>query len=185
MKKIGIFGGTFDPVHLGHLRVAEEFAEALALDRVLMVPAALPPHREELPSASFTLDTLKDLKAAGGGEQYYLALGADAYREISTWHRPAEVITRAHIVVLTRPGFAVDLLEPLSGDLREMFKMEGDKLINTSGTTLRTLSVSSLDISGSRIRALVSRGNSIRYLVPDNVMDYIHRKGLYTLGGVF
>jgi nicotinate-nucleotide adenylyltransferase len=79
----------------------------------------------------------------------------------------------------------VDLLEPLSGDLREMFKMEGDKLINTSGTTLRTLSVSSLDISGSRIRALVSRGNSIRYLVPDNVMDYIHRKGLYTLGGVF
>jgi len=216
MKKIGIFGGTFDPVHLGHLRVAEEFAEALALDRVLMIPAALPPHREELPSASaedrlemlhlaltgnpvlqatdlemkrsgpsFTLDTLKDLKAAGGGEQYYLALGADAYREISTWHRPAEVITRAHIVVLTRPGFAVDLLEPLSGDLREMFKMEGDELINTSGTTLRTLSVSSLDISGSRIRALVSRGNSIRYLVPDNVMDYIHRKGLYTLGGVF
>ncbi len=215
LKKI-IFGGTFDPVHLGHLRVAEEFAEGLALDRVLMVPSALPPHREELPSAtaedrfemlrlaltgnpvlqatdiemkrsgpSFTLDTLKDLEAAGGEEQYYLALGADAYREISTWHRPAEVITRAHIVVLTRPGFTVDLLEPLSEDLKGIFKMEEDEYISSSGTTLRALSVSSLDISGSRIRALVYRGNSIRYLVPDNVMDYINRKGLYTVGGNF
>jgi nicotinic acid mononucleotide adenylyltransferase len=79
----------------------------------------------------------------------------------------------------------VDLLEPLSDDLMGMFKKEGDEYISSSGTTLRTLSVSSLDISGSRIRALVSRGNSIRYLVPDNVINYIHRKGLYTAGGVF
>jgi len=213
MKRIGIFGGTFDPIHLGHLRVAEEFAESLTLDRVLMMPAGLPSHRGELPSASaedrlkmlrlavagnpvfevddiemnrsgpsFTLDTLKDLMAAGGEKQFYLALGADAYREISTWHQPLEVLTSVHIVVLTRPGFDPDLLGPLPGQLKDVFEEGTGGYVSSSGTTLTALSVSSLDISGSRIRALVSRGSSIRYLVPDSVLEYIHRNGLYFPG---
>lgn len=215
MKKIGVFGGTFDPVHLGHLRVAEEFAEGLALDRVLMIPARLPSHRGELPSASaedrlemlrlavagnpvlevddiemsrsgpsYTIDTLVDLKAvgmkaAGGEEQFFIALGADAYREISTWYKPLEIFRNAHIVVLSRPGFEMDLLEPLTGNLEGFFRKGEANYVSSSGTTLRALDVSGLDISGSRIRALVARGGSIRYLVPDSVLEYIQLKGLY------
>jgi len=210
MKRIGIFGGTFDPVHLGHLRVAQEFAEGFALDRVLMIPAGLPPHRVELPSAcaedrlemlrlavagnpelevsdieinrtgpSFTLETLLDLQAGDEDKQFYLALGADAYRDISKWHRPLEVLQNTHVVVLTRPGFDTDLLEPLTGELKGFYKEVEGGFVSSSGMTLTGLTVSGLDISGSRIRVLVSRGNSIRYLVPDCVLEYIQQKGLY------
>ena len=108
--------------------------------------------------------------------------GQDAYREISTWHKPMEVLTGVHIVVLTRPGFEPDLLGPLQGHLKDVYEEGKGGYISSSGTTLTALVVSSMDISGSRIRTLVSRGNSIRYLVPDSVLEYIHRNGLYSPG---
>ena len=210
MKKVGIFGGTFDPVHLGHLRAAEEFAEGLKLDHVIMVPSANPPHRDESPGAaprdrlemlrlatkanprleasdleierggsSYTVDTLREVRRRQPDWELFMALGTDAYKDFSQWRRPGDVISLAHLVLLTRPGFPVDLLGPLPKVLRAKYTPEGDMYRHSAGTTLRAIPVSALDISAGRIRFMVSHGLSIRYLVHSDVFDYIQRKGLY------
>jgi nicotinate-nucleotide adenylyltransferase len=207
--KIGIFGGTFDPIHIGHLRVAEEFRAAFELDQVLMMVAATPPHREP-PMASpedrlqmvklavlgspglsasdiemvrkgpsFTLDTVKEVRESAGGALIWMALGGDAYALIHSWHRPEDVLAQAHLVVLTRPGYSVDLMAPLPEGLYERYTLSGEIYEHDSGATLRTLPVSPLDVSSSMIRKAVAEGNSIRDLVTAEVLQYIRQKGLY------
>ncbi|UCG38716.1 MAG: nicotinate-nucleotide adenylyltransferase [bacterium] len=208
--RIGIFGGTFDPVHLGHLRAAEEFAEALDLARVLMVLSAAPPHREA-PSTppedrlhmlrlavddaprleasdmelkregpSYTLDTIRQVRAETGSPFPFLALGMDAFEEIATWHQPAEVLEEAHLVILTRPGYRADLLAPLPEGSPAMYTSGEGMFLHRSGATLRELKVTAMDISSSQVRRLAGGGRSIRYLVPDTVFQYIQQSGIYT-----
>jgi nicotinate-nucleotide adenylyltransferase len=209
LKKIGIFGGTFDPVHIAHLRTAEEFAEILKLDRVLMMVSAIPPHRESpLASAldrlkmlelavydnpvlaasdlevkrdgpSFTLETVRKVRSESGGSIPYLALGVDAFFEIATWHKPADVMAEAHIVVLTRPGFEVDLVSPVSRELYDRYQNREGLLVHESGATLRVIQVTSMDLSSSTIRSLITKGRSIRYLVPQPVFKYIQQNDIY------
>lgn len=209
MKKIGIFGGTFDPVHIAHLRAAEEFAEILELDRVLMMVSAVPPHRESpLASAldrlkmlelavhdnpllatsdlevkregpSFTLETVRKVQSESGGSMPYLALGVDAFFEIATWHKPADVMAEAHIVVLTRPGFEVDLISPISRELYDRYQNREGLLVHESGATLRVIQVTSMNLSSSTIRSLITKGRSIRYLVPQPVFKYIQQNDIY------
>ncbi len=210
MKKIGIFGGTFDPVHKAHITVAEEFARSLDLETVYLIPAAVPPHRPDPPVAppqdrlemltlavagnsvlkvselelqregvSYTLDTIRDLREDTGGGEFFLALGADAYSEISTWHRPGDVMAAVNIVVLTRPGFEIDLMRSLPEKIRSGYTPEKGGFRHRSGSRLFSLSVPAVDISASGIRRLVSEGKSFRDLVPGSVNDYIVSKGLY------
>ena len=138
MRKIGIFGGSFDPVHYGHLRPALEVLEALSLDHMLFVPSGQPPHREapqapattrlamlraavadeprfrvderELKRAtpSYTFDTLEDLKREYPRDRLVLMLGLDAFLGFTRWHRWKEILDLAHIVVAHRPGSALD-----------------------------------------------------------------------------
>lgn len=207
--RIGIFGGTFDPVHIAHLRVAEEFAEALELDRVLMMVSAVPPHREP-PQAtssqrlemlnlavadnpvfeasgmemrrkgpSYTLETIRDVRSESGGVMPYLALGVDAYMEIAAWHRPEDVMAEAHIVVLNRPGFEADIFSPISKRYASKYRAEGDHYVHESGATLRKIKVASLNVSSSEIRNLIAQGRSIRYLIPQPVFRYIRSKKIY------
>jgi nicotinate-nucleotide adenylyltransferase len=210
VKKIGIFGGTFDPVHNGHITVAGEFAEAFDLDEVLMMASAAPPHRTE-PSAtadqryemlrlavgqdprltpsdmeirregpSYTLDTVEDVSAMYGGVVPWLALGADAFAEIATWHRPAEVLARVHLVVLTRPGFDVDLEGPLSDEARQRYSRgKSGVLMHDAGGSLQELAVTPVDLSSSRIRKAASSGGDIANLVPEPVFKYIQLNGIY------
>lgn len=207
--KIGIFGGTFDPIHVGHTRVAQEFAEAFGLDRVLMMVAATPPHREppvaspqdrlnmvhlavkEFPvleasgmelgreGPSYTLDTVNEVRRAGGNAFVWLALGGDAYALITTWYHPEEVLARTHVVVLTRPGYTVDLMAPLPEEVSGRYNLKENIYVHDSGATLRTLQVSPLDVSSSMIREAISRGESIQDLVSGEVLQYIQQKGLY------
>ena len=209
MKKIGIFGGTFDPIHVGHLSVAGEFAAAFGLDQVLMMVAAIPPHRDrpvaspedrlqmvqlavqEYPGLtasdlelvregpSFTLDTVKEVRKEAEGAQIWMALGGDAYSLISSWYRPEDVLAQVHLVVLTRPGYSVDLMSPLPKILSERYTSNGDAYLHDSGGSLRTLQVSPLDVSSSMIRKAVFEGESIRDLVTVEVSQYIQQKGLY------
>ena len=209
MKKIGIFGGTFDPIHIGHLRVAQEFASAFGLDQVLMMVAAIPPHRER-PAASpedrlrmvqlavgncpgltasdlelhregpsFTLETVREVSKAAENSLVWMALGGDAYSLISSWYRPEDVLAQVHLVVLTRPGYPVDLMTPLPKKLSERYTSTEGVYLHDSGGSLRTLQVSPVDVSSSMIRKAVSEGHSIRDLVTDEVLQYIQQKGLY------
>ena len=209
MAKIGIFGGTFDPIHIGHTRVATEFASAFDLDKVLMMVAATPPHRDppaaspqdrlkmvqlavrDIPTLeasdmelvregpSYTIDTVQEVRRAADGDLVWMALGGDAYALIRTWHCPEEVLAQTHLVVLTRPGFPVDLMASLPEGMPDCYTLSGDVYRLDSGATLRTLQVSSLDVSSSMIRKAVSEGNSVSELVTGQVLQYIRQRGLY------
>ncbi len=197
--KVGVFGGTFNPVHLGHLRAAEEVREALCLDRVLFVPARVPPHKGGEPVApaevrlelvaravegnpgfgvsdlelrregpSYSVDTLKQLDdaAAQGGDIWFL-MGADAYREVHTWHRYAELFRLANVAVMRRPPGAGPLVAPRG--LADEFSPTAAGLRHRSGREVRLVGITLLDVSSTQIRRALAQGFSIRYLVPEAV----------------
>lgn len=146
---IAIFGGTFDPVHFGHLRLAQELGSLIAADSVLFVPAGNPPHRaatvapaqarvamlerglagnprfrldqREIRKAtpSYTIETLTELRAESGNTPLALLLGSDAFTALAGWHRWRELFDLAHIVVAHRPGPAADWRDHLPSQLGE------------------------------------------------------------------
>ncbi len=147
--KIGILGGTFNPIHVGHLRAAEEVCEALSLEKILFIPSGIPPHREEdlapfdhryqmvklategnphfavldiegrRPGMSYTVDTLKELNRLYPLAKLYFILGLDAFLEIETWRSYKKLFSLAHFVIISRPGFD----ETHIGDvLKKIFK---------------------------------------------------------------
>jgi nicotinate-nucleotide adenylyltransferase len=186
MALTALFGGTFDPVHNGHLAIAKEAVARFDLDRVLFVPAANPPHKlngaaasyedrvrmTELACAgharievsrieagtarSYSIDTIERLEAAGAGPLAFL-IGADAFAEIRTWHRWRDVIAAVEFIVVTRPGAGYQLPE---------------------GARVRALDGLELPISSSEIRAQIARGH-FDVPVPEPVIRYIREHGLY------
>ena len=186
----GLLGGSFDPVHLGHLIAADRAAEALGLGRVLFIPCARQPlkangpvasgaHRQAMleraiaghtgfavdalelarpgPEPSYTVDTLRALRARCPEERFVLLLGADAAVDLPRWRAVEEVARLAEVAVLTRPGAP----EVASGLVRHV------------------VATPAIEISASDIRARCLAGKSIRFLVPDGVADYIEQNGLY------
>ncbi|MDQ3459061.1 MAG: nicotinate-nucleotide adenylyltransferase [Deinococcota bacterium] len=190
MKRLGLFGGRFDPPHLGHLLAAQEALEALALDEFWFVPAQTPPHKPAVASAedrfnmtllatashpafrvsrlelgrtgpSYTFDTVMRVREGDPGGKLFFITGADAYAEIETWHRAPELLEAVKMVAVSRPGYA------LSG-LPEFYR---DKV-----TLLDRLKI---DISSTEVRRRLSEGRSVRYLVPEPVESYLDKHHLY------
>jgi nicotinate-nucleotide adenylyltransferase len=193
--RTGVLGGTFDPPHYGHLIAAQEAWSVLTLDRVLLVPAREPPHKdpagltapelrlEMLYAAvagdprlavsdielrrdgpSFTVDTLRALRATEPGAELYLLLGADQYLELDTWRSAAEIRRLARIGVFARWGD-----DPAAGRVG-----------------VERVAMPRIDLSASAIRHRVAAGRPIRYLVPEAVERLIDEHGLYRgdpLGG--
>ena len=212
MPPIGIFGGTFDPIHLGHLRLAEEMAEAIGLDRVLFIPAGQPPHRgapriaaahrmEMVRRAiagnprfvadarevnrshpSYTVDTLTALRAELGNEQpLWLLLGADAFLGLTGWHEWRRLFGLAHIAVAARPGSRLlqsdALPDALKQEVSQRQAADGAAADPAGSVLLRQMTP--LDISATAIRDTLARHGSVRYLLPDAVLDYINEHQLY------
>lgn len=208
--KIGILGGTFNPPHVGHLRLAQEVAYVHELDRVVFVPCFVPPHKTTAGTAdpedrlemtrracagnpifevsdleiarrdtSYTVNTLESqavVKRAG----LFFILGTDSLREIHTWKDYQRLFHLSNFIVVGRPGTTFDSAWPAVPDsLRSQFTREGNHFVHQSSTLLIPSEVVGLDISATRIRALLKAGRSIRYLVPESVRSYIHRKKLY------
>jgi nicotinate-nucleotide adenylyltransferase len=210
MPRIGLFGGTFDPVHLAHLRTAEEVREALALDRVHFVLAATPPHKApgsqapvahrrrmlelavegnaafradfselEREGPSYSIDTIRAVRAREPEAQITFILGADAFAGIDTWKDYADLFTLCDFCVISRPGTRDG---ELSIAVQNAFCYESSRgvYVHRSGSTLRFLPVTALMISASDIRHRCANGQSIRYLVPAAVAEYLAMHGLYT-----
>ena len=194
---IGILGGTFDPPHLAHLAVAEEAREALGLSRVLFVPAGQPwqkagrpvtpgrlrlamveravagnpgfvadPREVDRPGPSYTDETVAELAAETGSEPWFI-LSAEALAGFATWRDPERILGLARICVVPRDGSPDAAL----ASFRERFPGAAGRLI--------ILDQPRLAISSTRIRARVRAGRSIRYLVPDAVVDLISEYALY------
>ena len=209
-RPIGILGGTFDPIHYGHLRPALELLEALELAEVRFIPCRIPAHRatprvtaeqrlalvrlatvgqpgfvaddRELcrEGPSYMVDTLASLREDFGDDTpLCLILGTDAFRELHTWHRWQDLSHLAHIVVMQRPG----VLQPCPPVLEEFMtpRVAYDALAlrwKPAGGILFQ-PVTQLNISATQIRALLARGQSPRYLLPEAVLATIHDRALY------
>jgi nicotinate-nucleotide adenylyltransferase len=213
MPAIGILGGTFNPIHFGHLRMAQELADTLNLDSVRFIPAANPPHKDapnisaeqraamvklaianndsfifddrELhrAGASYTLDTLLSLREELGEKtSITLFMGSDAFTKFDTWHRWQEIISLCHIALVQRPqlrGHEHQLSKTLETFLHNHYSENSDDLhLHASGfVTMRQ--ITALDISSTAIRHALQHGDSVRYLMPDNVIEYIQQNKLY------
>lgn len=212
-RPIGVFGGTFDPVHLGHLRLAEEAADQLSLGEVLWIPAGQPKHRDAPQSApmrrlqmvqlatsgnvrftvdssevdkeeaSYSVPTLERLRhKLGAAQALVLLLGADAYAGLPTWHRWQEIFSLAHIAVAHRPGFAVDaaaLPEALAREHLQRYQPDVAALGTSAAGVVTSFAMTPLAISATQIRSMLAEGRSLRYLLPQPVIDYIHLHNLY------
>ncbi len=212
---VGILGGTFDPVHYGHLRMAEELAEALDLEQVRFIPAGSPPHRGSPRAAgrhrlemvrravagnprfvlddreihrdgpSYSVNTLTELRRElPAGTPLVLFMGSDAFLGLASWHEWRRLFDLAHIAVAHRPGFSPALWEDALPDaLRRQLERcrseEAGELAEAPAGRVLLHAITQLDISASQIRDRRLRGKSLRYLLPDDLIDYIHENHLY------
>lgn len=210
--EIGLFGGTFDPIHHGHLRAVEEVCEDFELDRGIFIPAYLPPHKDDKPvlpfehrlamcrravasnpllrvddlesersGKSYSLDTLNDLKTNRPGDRFHFIIGMDAFLDIHTWHGFQELFALSDFIVISRPGYPRGAVEKLLERVSPGFRADprAGRYIHPSGFHVHFWETTMLDISSTRIRKYIQEGKSIRYLVPEPVIDYIQEHGLY------
>jgi len=200
---IGIFGGSFDPIHYGHLRTALDVQQMLGLERIRLIPLRNPPHRDALHASSearlemvkaaiadeprfqvddrelrrsgksYTLDTLISLREELGGQPLCLVIGTDAFRGFPSWHQPREILKQAHLVVMQRHGETPLSIYP------ERTISTREELHSSEAGRILFLPVTQLEISATRIRTMLRTGRSPRYLLPDQVLSIIEQQKLY------
>ena len=210
MRPIGIFGGTFDPIHYGHLRTAFELLQTLDFDEVRFIPCGDPPHRGVTfaPAAlrlemvqlatrnepgflvddrelrrqgpSYSIDTLASLRAEFPRRSLCLITGMDAFLGLPTWHRWDEILDFAHIVVAHRPGWRAPDEGALGALLSERRTRRAADLHEEPGGNVYIHAVTQLEIASTEIRKLVAGGYDPRYLVPDSVRALIMESSCYT-----
>lgn len=218
--RIGLFGGTFNPIHIAHLRTACEVVEAFHLDTVFLIPTYFPPHKEihdiapsemrlemaRLASSglpffavsdvelkrtgiSYTIDTVKYFQNVyGKPDAMFLIMGMDSFLEVDTWKSYRELFQLIQVVIMERPLPAPwgprggqDLLAFIRDKISAGYRLEKEKSCYCHDTLQKIyhVPVSLLDISGTKIRKLIKKGQSIRFLVPESVERYIFKQGLY------
>lgn len=214
-EPLALLGGTFDPVHYGHLRLAEDVRNALSLCAVTLFPAGDPalrdtPHasgadrlamlelaRDEFPQfaidprelgrvgKSYTVLTLEELRNENPGRPLLWIIGADSLLTLPQWHRWRELFELAHLIVAERPGVALEPALPsaLLSEWNARQTTDAGPLRNRIAGTIYRQRVTPQPISATAIRAMLARGTSgiatARGLLPDNVLAYIDRNGLY------
>jgi len=206
---IGLFGGTFDPIHCGHLRTAFELWQDLRLEEVRLLPAGHPPHRDQLCASaemrlqmvraavaeqpsfvvddrevrrsgpSFTVDTLTELRAEYPQRSLCLLLGMDAFLGLPQWHRWRELLELAHIVVAHRPGWRAPLTGPLGAVMVDHGTGNVRALHERRAGCIYVHAGTQLEISSTELRALLVAGRDPRYLVPEEVRQLIFQTRCY------
>lgn len=213
-KAIGILGGTFDPIHFGHLRMALELFEVLDLVKVHVMPCYLPMHRKQ-PEASaeqrlamvecaiaaepalyadarevrrqgptYTIDTLLEMRAEMTTTPLCLLIGIDAFLGFTSWQRWEEILHYAHIIVAHRPNYQL----PTTGMIAELMKQHLQHEIAFIHENLAggilLRPITALEISASDIRKQIAMERNPRYLLPDKVYDYIKQQGIYSISQI-
>jgi len=193
-RRIGIMGGTFDPIHFGHLLAAEESYRELELDEIIFVPTGQPPHKQGVSAqeqrydmtllatagipyfsvsrmeidrekSSHTIDTLLEFRAIMGEDvEFCFITGLDAILSISTWKEYAKLPELCRLVTVTRSGYSLENLDELPAEMRK---------------SIIFIEIPSFLLSSTNIRNRISEGKGAKYLVPDAVEDYIRKCRLY------
>lgn len=209
-KVIGIFGGTFDPVHFGHLRAAAEASEQLPLEEFRLLPAGTPPHRTQTYASgehrlamltlavadhddlavddrevrrggySYMADTLSEIRAEEGDAALLLMVGQDAANQLDSWHDWRRLFELAHLVVMRRPGSRHQYSGALFEELQPRRVDDVRALTRAPSGCVFSLEVTQLEISSTGIRELIAAGRSPRFLLPETVIRYIREHRLYS-----
>ena len=196
MQRVGILGGTFDPIHYAHLAIAEEARVVLGLSQVLLIPTAQQPLKQqhfssaeqrlamtklaiadnqafaasnievERSGVSYTIDTIHTLHAAQPEVEWWLIVGADSLATLPRWHAAADLVQLAHFAILERPGFDLDWPA-----LLDQFPSLAQRSMRIQGPRM--------DLSATELRRRLQAGLPVRYLVPDAVASYIAEQQLY------
>lgn len=202
-------GGTFDPVHYGHLRCAEKARQKLGLKRLLLLPAGNPPHRdppqatteqrldmlrlalEEFPNLelddretrregpSYMVETLAELRQENPDSPLMLLLGQDAANFLHTWFDWKRLFSLAHIIILNRPGSAMEYDDLLSAELVNRMTTDISLLKSSLAGKVMQISVGLIDVSATDIKLSLFRGHSAASMLPAPVLEYIRKHGLY------
>ncbi|MBS0207639.1 MAG: nicotinate-nucleotide adenylyltransferase [Planctomycetes bacterium] len=201
--RLGIYGGSFDPVHYGHLLLAESCREALGLEQLWFVPAAVSPHKTHCAATpaearyemlqlalsghasfrasrleidrggvSYTVDTLREVRAAQADVELYVLAGADTWRDLPTWREPQEICRLASLVAVGRPGSDGIAANTLAAALS----------LSASEVRLLNVTMPQIELSSTDLRERVAAGRSICYRTPRAVEQYIATHGLYRAG---
>ncbi|MGB9430509.1 MAG: nicotinate-nucleotide adenylyltransferase [Gammaproteobacteria bacterium] len=210
MRKIGIFGGSFDPIHYGHLRPALEILDALSLDEIRFIPAGLPPHRgapvaaaslrlEMVQAAvvseprfrvddremrrtapSYSVDTLAELRREFPQAALMLIVGMDAFLGFPGWHEWQSIFDLANVVVAHRPGWMWQSSGALFEAVRRRQAESVKEIANVSAGRILLQPVTQLEISSTQVRAAIAAGGDPRYLMPEAVRKLILNSHCYT-----
>jgi nicotinate-nucleotide adenylyltransferase len=208
-SSIGILGGTFDPVHWGHIKIAEQIIEHLALQRIHFLPNKVPPHRSqpladiddrvnmikyaiaEFPQFvldnteisrggySYMIDTLKILRQRFPDTPLSLIMGADAFESFNTWHDWQDIPNFAHLIIMNRPELPNTKTGWMGDILRERCTQNPKELTQKLAGCIYELRVDPIDISATSIRGKLKHQQSIAHEVPDKVFNYINDRKLY------
>ncbi|MCW8854059.1 MAG: nicotinate-nucleotide adenylyltransferase [Gammaproteobacteria bacterium] len=205
-RLMGIFGGTFDPIHFGHLRPAYEVMQVTGLEQVRFLPNRLPPHRQQpwldtetrrqlveiaiadvdgfvlddrelkREGPSYMVDTLADLKNDFPEYNLCLIMGMDAFSGFTQWHRWQDILNLCHLIVITRPGTDKPDFAEFSDIIESRLCRQAEALVESQQGQILLQSVTMLDISASQIRQILISGASIRYLVPESIRERLEAR---------
>lgn len=206
---IGILGGTFDPIHYGHLRMGQEILESLDLKAIHFIPCYIPVHRT-LPKAevndrlkmlqiaitneprfisdereikrakpSYTVETLESLRNDTPNTTLCLILGIDAFLQFHTWEDPKRILDLAHVIVAHRPTYQLPSEGKIVDFLKNYYSEDIQLIRERKAGSIIFKSITALDISGAMIRDEIYHHKSPRFLLPDNVYEYIKNNSLY------
>lgn len=201
-KKYGIMGGTFDPIHFGHLVIANEVLAKYKLDRIIFVPTGNPPHKSTegmtdvyhrymmvqfatmtnpqfyvsnievyKKEVCYTVETIRELKKKYKDAEFYFITGTDAVLELPTWKSPKEILELCKFIAVNRPGYVTDSYE-------EKIKV----LMKKYGGIIESIKAPQLQISSTDIRERICNNKPTKYLLPENVEQYILKNQLYKRG---
>lgn len=211
---IGILGGTFDPIHFGHLRLALELYETLDLAKIHIIPCYQPVHRK-LPVAtpehrfamiecavrnepalyadpreikrgnpSYMIDTVIDLRKEMPNTPICLLLGIDAFLGFTSWHRFRDILDYVHLVIAHRPQYHLPTTGIIADLLKERLLPEINDIHRLLNGRIIVKPITALEISATDIRKQIALGRNPRYLLPDSVYNYIKQHGIYSINNV-
>ncbi|MED5349203.1 MAG: nicotinate (nicotinamide) nucleotide adenylyltransferase [Pseudomonadota bacterium] len=206
-KLIGIFGGTFDPIHIGHLRVIENIISLVQLDELIVIPNGIPPHKEKRISAelklemarntlghiqnlkiddrelikntpSFAYETLLELKRDYPEDNFLWIMGTDSFDGIATWYSYEKFVNESNLLILQRPNLNIQTSNPFESEIKKMKRIA--KTDFEDGTTsIFLLDIEPIQITSSEIRKMVANNENIAELVHPKVNKLIQRNNLY------
>jgi len=206
-RLIGILGGTFDPIHYGHLRPAYEVLQHAALSQIRFIPNQQPPHRErpwldaeqrcelvdmaiqpvaefvldkretQRDGASYMVDTLRSLRADFADDTLCLMMGMDAFNGFQRWHQWPDILDLCHLIVTTRPHYPWRDM-PLDADLQNRISEQPDDLKRSRHGQILLQSVTQLDISASQIRAALKHGQGTHFLLPESIREKLEQNAI-------